>query len=98
VGERAKGVTASSLADALEAFDRRPRAGGPRLTVVRRPEKPDGAVKGWLLQLDGRQAVARPMSRGGYGSPKQLQLSDADTRSLAGALKECGPEGLPNNL
>lgn len=100
VGERAKtGVTASSLADALEKLSTGALAPEVlRLTVVRRPEKPDGAVRGFILQLDGRQAVARPMSRGGYGSPKQLQLSEADVRPLAGSLKECGPEGLPNNL
>jgi hypothetical protein len=100
VSERAKtGVTASSLADALAKLSTGALAPEVlRLTVVHRPEKPDAAVRGWILQLDGRQAVARPMSREGYGSPKQLELTPADTRSLAGALQQSGPEGLPYNL
>ena len=100
VSERANtGVTASSLADALAKLSTGALAPEVlRLTVVRRPEKPDAAVRGWILQLDGRQAVARPMSREGYGIPKQLELTSADTRSLAGALQQSGPEGLPYNL
>ena len=100
VGERARtGVTAFSLADALAKLSAGALAPEVlRLTVVRRPDKPDAAVRGWLLQLDGRQAAARRMSGGGYGSLKQLELSDADVRSLAGALQESDPESLPPNL
>ena len=100
VGERARtAVTAFSLDDALTKLSTGALAPEVlRLTVVRRPDKPDAAVRGWLLQLDGRQAVARPFPRGDFGSPKQLGLSDADVRSLARALRESGPESLPTNL
>lgn len=100
VGERAKtSVTASSLADALAKLSSGALAPEVlRVISVRRPDKPNAAVRGWLLHVDGRQAVARPLSGRGYGNAKEIDLSDADSRSLARSLAESGPESLPNNL
>ena len=99
-GERAKtGVTASSLADALAKLSTGALAPEVlRLTAVRRQEQPDATARGWLLQVEGRQVLARPLARGGYGSQRRLELSDAEARSLAGALRESNPESLPSNL
>lgn len=99
-GERAKtGVTASSLADALAKLSTGALAPEVlRLTAVRRQEQPDATARGWLLQVEGRQVLARPLARGGYGSQRRLELPDAEARSLAGALRESNPESLPSNL
>lgn len=94
----ASGATASSLADALARLSTGAIAPEAlRLSAVHRPDKPD-AVRGWLLQMEGRQASARPYSGGGYGGEKRLELSDAEVRSLLGAVRESGPESLPSNL
>jgi hypothetical protein len=99
--ERAKtGVTASSLADALAKLSKGtlpPEA--LRLTAHRRPEHLDTAARGWLLQLEGRQALARPFApRGGYGTTKRLELPEAELRSLITLLEESDPAGFPSNL
>jgi hypothetical protein len=99
-GQRAKtGVTASSLADALEKLSSGALAPEAlRVTALRRQEQPDATARGWLLQVEGRKALARPLARGGYGSQRRLELTDAEARSLAGALRESNPESLPSNL
>jgi len=99
-GERAgTGVTAASLAEALAKLSTGVLAPETlRLTALRRPERPDAGGRGWLLQLEGRQALARPVARGGYGKQKRLELSDAEARSIFGALRESSPDSLPSNL
>jgi hypothetical protein len=95
----ASGATASSLADALAKLSAGALAPEVlRLSAVHRPDKPDAAARGWLLQMEGRQAVARPYSGAGYEGAKRLELSDAEVRTLLAALRESSPESLPSNL
>ena len=98
-GQRAKrGATASSLADALDKLSTGALAPEVlRVTAIRRPEKPEGA-RGWLLQLEGRQVTVRAFGGNGYGPEKRLELSEAQARSLVGALREGHPESLPSSL
>jgi hypothetical protein len=98
-GQRAKtGATASSLADALDKISTGVLAPEVlRVTAVRRPEKP-GGTRGWLLQIEGRQATVRPFEHDGMGRQKRLELSEAESRSLVGALKEGHPETLTSSL
>ena len=102
VGKREKtGVTASSLDDALGKLSTGALAPEAlRVIALRKTERPgpDAAAQGWLLQWEGRRVLARPVTRQGYGSQKRLELSDAETRSLAGRLREGGLEALPTNL
>ncbi len=94
------GVTASSLADALAKLSSGvlpPEA--LHLTSQRSPERPDSPGPGWLLQLEGRQVLARPYAlRGGYGKQKRFELSKADFQSLVRVVRESDPAGLPSNL
>lgn len=99
VGKRSKtGVTASSLADALAKLSAGALAPEAlHLISVRRPEKPEGG-RGWLLHMEGREAVGRPFARGGYGNERRLEVSDAEIQSVIGALRGSNAETFPPNL
>ena len=102
VAERASrgGVTVDNLANALSRL-----ASGAippetiRLTVQRRDDRPTPTERGFLLRLRGREAVARAFTNvSGYGPPRRLILTDAESAQLVSAIRATDPATLPENL
>lgn len=105
VGEKAsaKGVGAASLAEGLAAVaDGKLAPETLQILAQRRAGRPgeggDAAAGSWILRIDGRRVLARPLSSAQPEPPRLLVLSEPDFHTLATLLRESDLAGLPRNL
>jgi hypothetical protein len=98
---RPGGTTAADLEDGLQKVARGElSAESWSVAVQRRKPASPGEVpsEGYVLQLGGRRARVRLLTRNGVGEASERLLDEAGVRDLARALRELGVARWPANL
>jgi hypothetical protein len=86
-----RGVRISNLDDGLRKIgDGRLAPEALRVVAQRR-----GSPSGWLLRVEGREAVAQPFGTAGFGEARRRTLEVGEVRALARALVKQFPMALP---